>query len=78
MAIYKHGSYLAQSRHEAFDQEHPPGASTPHSGIYRCMGCNREVVSETGKPLPPQTHHAHTPQQGKIRWKLIVYSVYEP
>jgi len=72
MAIYKYPQYLSQSNHAAFDTIHQPGASTPYSGIYRCEGCGVNEVSTFGHPLPPQNHHQHTPQQGKIRWRLIV------
>jgi hypothetical protein len=44
------------------------------SGIYRCMGCGREVASNESEPLPPQNHHQHNQNQGSIRWKLIVYA----
>lgn len=74
MSLFKYAQYVAESNNEIFDQERPPGASTPHSAIYRCMGCGREVVSESGKPLPPQNHHQHSVSQGAIRWKLIVYA----
>jgi hypothetical protein len=74
MAVYKYPQYLQQSSSNAYDSEHNPGSLTPHSGIYRCMGCGREIVSETGRPLPAQNHPQHTPQQGAIRWRLIVYS----
>jgi hypothetical protein len=78
MALYKYNQYLTQSQHESFDQIHNPGAATPFSGIYRCEGCGREVVSESGKPLPPQNHHQHALAQGAIRWRLTVYADHEP
>jgi hypothetical protein len=78
MALYKHGNYLTQINDTAFDVEHKPGQSTPHSGIYRCMGCGREIVSEGGKVFPPQNHHQHTATQGTIRWKMIVYADHQP
>jgi hypothetical protein len=74
MALYKTIGYLVQSNDNNFDADLKPGATTPHSGIYRCMGCGREVVSEEGKPLPPQNHHQHTTAQGNIRWRMIVYA----
>src|SRR4051794_26408917 len=43
MALYKNLSYLQQSDHEAFDKTHSPGAVTPHSAIYRCVVCGRDV-----------------------------------
>jgi hypothetical protein len=77
MATYKYGQYLAKVDHAAFDTIHKPGTATPFSGVYRCMGCHAEVVSEKAKPLPPQNHHQHTPEQGEIRWRLVVYADHE-
>jgi hypothetical protein len=78
MAIYKSTNYLTLSEDVLFDAAHKPGAETIHSGIYRCTGCGREVVSEGGKPLPPQNHHAHSTDQGAIRWQMIIYADHEP
>jgi hypothetical protein len=78
MALYNNGNYLTQSQDGAFNQIYTPGMVTPHSGIYRCLGCGRELVSEGGKPLPPQNHHQHTTQQGAIRWQMIVYADHNP
>ena len=72
MAVYKHAHYLIQDNSAAFDQIHPAGTATPYSGIYRCEGCGRNDVSTEGHPLPPQNHHQHSPQQGAIRWRLVV------
>ena len=72
MAIYKYDKYLKQSSHQAYDEIHQPGQSAPHSGIYRCEGCGLNDACNRGQPLPPQNHHQHTVQQGKIRWRLIV------
>ena len=74
MAIYKNKAWLTESTDAAFDSEHKPGGTTPFSGIYRCLGCGREIVSEESKPLPPQNHHQHTTSQGTIRWRLAVYA----
>lgn len=78
MALYKYPNYLRQTQDAEFDTIHKPGHQTPFSGIYRCMGCHREVVSEENKPLPPQNHHAHTVAQGSIRWRLVVYADHRP
>jgi hypothetical protein len=78
MALYSNGNYLTQSSDAAFGVEHSPGAVTPHSGIYRCTGCGREIVSEENKPMPPQNHHQHTYAQGAIRWRMIVYADHKP
>lgn len=79
MAIYKHGEFLKQAQDKEFDDTHQPGVKAPFSGIYRCMGCHREVASNEGQPLPPQTHHSHDQQsQGAIRWRLVVYADHKP
>jgi hypothetical protein len=74
MALYKNAAYLQTSTSDAFDKTYSPGASTPHSGIYRCEGCTKEIAANQGNPLPPQNHHQHTSGQGTIRWRLIVYA----
>ena len=74
MALYKFGNYLTHTQDIAFDHEYVPGASGPHSGIYRCTACGDEVACNAGNPLPPQNHKQHNPQQGAIRWKLLVYA----
>lgn len=78
MALYRYSNYVTVSTDDAFTLEHKPGASSPYSAIYRCMGCGREIVSEYNKPLPPQNHHQHTATQGSIRWKMIVYADHDP
>ena len=71
MALYKYQQIVSHSEDGAFDELHPPGSSTPHSGIYRCEVCGHEIVSTQGHPLPPQNHHQH-PQHQTIKWRLIV------
>jgi hypothetical protein len=61
MALYKNPNFIGYSDHAAFDGEHSPGIPAPLSGIYRCMGCGREVVSLKDDSLPPQNHHQHSP-----------------
>lgn len=78
MALYKEAKYLTESDDEAFDKDHKPGASVPYAGIFRCMGCHREIGIAAGHVLPPQNHHAHTVQQGSIRWRLAVYADHNP
>jgi hypothetical protein len=78
MATYKVASYLQQSDHAAFDQDNGPGVTAPYAGIYRCMGCHREIGIAHGHVLPPQSHHQHTATQGHIRWRLIVYADHNP
>jgi hypothetical protein len=70
---YKYPQLLTQSNDDKFDLLHDPGAATPHSGVYRCEGCGKEVTSVHPHPLPPQNHHQHEPSQGRIRWRLAVW-----
>lgn len=72
MALYKYPQALTASTDTAFDQVYHPGTLTPHSGIYRCVGCGLNDVSVQHHPLPPQNHHQHSPAQGRIAWQLIV------
>jgi hypothetical protein len=74
MALYKYTTFLGTSSHEAFDIIHQPASVPEWSGIYRCEGCGREITSNKGNQLPAQNHHQHTPTQGMIRWRLIVYA----
>lgn len=80
MAWYKYGHYLKQFTGEgrAYDTDYAPGQAPPHSGIYRCMGCGREIVAEKARLLPPQNHHQHAPGQGPIRWRLVVFADHDP
>ena len=78
MALYKNGNYLQHSEDAAFDPDNKPGHAAPHSGIYRCMGCHREVASNAGQPLPPQNHHQHSQNHGAIRWRMVVYADHNP
>ena len=73
MALYKYSEYLTTSKDDAFDKELDPGSVPPHSGIYRCTGCGREVVAEEARTLPPQNHHQH-PNHSPVKWKMVVYA----
>ena len=72
MALYQASEFLSRITHAGFDAVHSTAATTPYSGVYRCVGCGKEIISTKGHPLPPQNHHQHTAQQGRIRWRLIV------
>jgi hypothetical protein len=74
MALYKNSGYLNTSTSDEFDKVYKPGDNTPHSGIYRCEGCAKEIAANEGNSLPPQNHHQHTSAQGAIRWRMIVYA----
>jgi len=74
MAWYKDSKNLVQSTsdHSHWKSDYGPGAEVPLSGIYKCVGCKKEITSNKGDPFPPQNHHQHSMAQGLIRWKLIV------
>lgn len=72
MAFYKDGTHLRQMFHPEFFKTYPPGAVTSCEGIYRCQGCGKEAISTSIQPLPPRNHHAHTPGQGEVCWRLYV------
>jgi hypothetical protein len=72
MAHYRYLHFLSHSSDSKFESAHPPGATTPHTGIYKCQGCGNEVISHAGDPLPPATHHQHSLTQEGIAWRLIV------
>ena len=79
MAVYRDLDMLEHALNsEAFDAEYDPDDGVDHSGIYRCIGCGREIVAEEARKFPPQNHHVHTVRQGRVRWKMIVYAVHAP
>jgi hypothetical protein len=72
MAQYQDDELIVQFYDKLFDQVYPAGARTPHSGIFRCEGCGHEIASAYPRSLPSSDHHEHRPEQGLIRWRLIV------
>jgi hypothetical protein len=55
MAQYKYPQFLQKNEHAEFDTDYSPGSSAPNAGIYRCMGCGREIGIVHGDTLPPQS-----------------------
>jgi hypothetical protein len=78
VALYKYASYVKLDRDPAFEADNAPGAAAAKTGIYRCLGCGREVVAERGAPLPAQTHHAHERGQSEMKWRLAVAAIPNP
>jgi hypothetical protein len=78
MALYKDGDRLKHSNDAIFDQVNSPGTAAPRAGIYRCLGCGREIAIAESHILPPQNHHEHSTTQGHIRWQLLVYANHRP
>ncbi len=74
MAGYKYSQYLKQSNHEEYDKKYSPGTAAPNPGIYRCVACGDEIAIAKGHTLPPQNHHQHAPNAGRIEWQLAVFA----
>lgn len=73
MSWYLDQSSLTKSSGgEWWNQKHNPGSTVPMSGIYKCVGCKKEVTCNKGDPFPPQNHHQHPTGQGPVQWKLNV------
>ena len=79
MALVKAGNRHAigeanASSNAAFDTIHNPGEECELEGIYKCVGCGKEITLAKGKTFPAQNHDQHTSDKGLIRWKLFVYA----
>ena len=74
MSWYTNNSILIQSDGDKdwWRKEYSPGDPVPVSGIYRCLGCKREIACNNGDLFPPQNHHQHAMSRGAMRWKLNV------
>ena len=57
---------------EWWKNTYKPSEIVPVSGIYKCMGCKREITSNKDDKFPPQNHHQHPTSDGSIKWKLII------
>lgn len=78
MAVCKYREFLEYNDEAVFDQIYDPGTATSYAGIYRCMGCHREIGIAGNHTLPPQGHHTHAEHQGPIRWRLAVWADHNP
>ncbi len=73
MAYYQDTTEVQLKPQGIFDPIYKPGEHAPHSGIYICPGCRREISHNANVALPPQNHHQHhKPEQGNVRWQLLV------
>lgn len=54
-----------------WNELYSPGETVPHSGIYRCVNCGKEITSNEYDPFPPQNDHQH-PKNESIKWQLII------
>lgn len=78
MAFFQNEEHLHQMTHKVFNMVFTDTDTVPVSGIYRCLGCSREIAATRGDPFPPAKHHPHGPPQGPIRWQMIVIADHEP
>lgn len=51
-----------------------PSDQVPHSGIYKCTSCNKEITSNKGDKFPPQNHHQRGSNLSSIRLKIIIFT----
>src|SRR5262245_18763202 len=72
MAYYKYIHFLEHEDSPEYDSAHEAGAAAPFSGIYHCAACGSSVTAAYALPLPAHDHHQYSPQQGRIRWRLVV------
>ena len=74
MAQYKYREHVVHVDGNVFDTRHAPGTIAANPGIYRCSVCGDEITVLKNCRLPPDTHHAHDPKQGRITWQLLVFA----
>ena len=74
MAWYVDGTHLVKSdgSRDWWKKAYGPADRVPVSGIYKCLGCKKEITSNKDDLFPPQNKHQHTQAQGTVRWTLIV------
>lgn len=74
MAWYTDDTHLVKSdgNKDWWKNVYGPGDLVPISGLYKCLGCKKEITSNKDDPFPPQNKHQHTQLQGLVRWKLII------
>jgi hypothetical protein len=76
MALYREKQFLDHIEDtEAnlyFDTDHQPGERAPVAGIYRCIGCGREIGTAANHTLP--TQHLAGPESHPVRWRLVAFA----
>lgn len=73
MALYRNAQLVVKADpHAAWEKVWKPGETPDHAGIYRCQGCGDEIASNKSVQLPTQNHRQHSPNQGLVRWQLLV------
>ncbi|MBX8511302.1 hypothetical protein K5D34_16560 [Pseudomonas cichorii] len=59
---------------DVWSKQFGPAEIVPASGIYRCIGCKKEVTSNKGDKFPPQNHHQHATSVGPVKWQMNVWT----
>ena len=72
MTLRKEAPDPEKDRSGIFDAVFRPGDEAPYSGMYFCTGCDAAVPASEHDPLPSRSHHRHSPEQGEIRWKILL------
>lgn len=73
MALYRDDKRVLRAKEgPAWEKIWKPGETPDFAGIYRCEGCGDEIASNKSVRLPTQNHRQHSPNQGDIRWRLLV------
>lgn len=73
MTVYGNSKFLKHiPAWEGWEKAYKPSEQVPHSGIYRCTRCNKEITSNKEDKLPPQNHHQHG---SNIQLKIIVLQI---
>jgi len=76
MTYYKYSHFLMYEDGPEYETTYKTGTTTPFSGIYYCEACGGSITSIRAQLLPSEGHHAHSSEQGPIRWRLAVKSHY--
>lgn len=74
MAWYTDGANLVKDAgtDPIWTTDYDPGQKVPRSGIYKCRLCKKEVTCNQNDPLPPPSHHSHSPSG--VRWRIMVWT----
>lgn len=71
MAYYQNANSLIQLSDPRFDKTFRADETVDFAGIYKCVGCNREIAVDYR--FPSEEQHPHSESEGEVLWKLIVW-----
>jgi len=73
MVWHRYNRFMRKAKeHPRWDETSAPGAKAGYAGIYRCLGCSREIAIQEGQSLPDAAAHPHGEKDGNIEWLLVV------